>query len=497
MEQFIPFQPFLRPQLRTVLGNVDYLQFEGTLRRIDEMLIKSGVELFFVKECNKRIQGGSKPMERKWLERYQRNSICALRSMVLKELMGLPVRELSCRLAESELYRWFCRIPESGAAIRVPSKTTLNDYERRLDENSMRLIINELLLAAATLDDQGNPPWNLKNMIELETVFIDTTCVKCNIHFPVDWVLLRDATRTLMKATLLIREHGLKQRMAAPQDFLKAMNRLCIQMTHCRRQKESKRNRKKILRGMKRLMQTVERHAQRHRELLEKNWKETDWSEGQARQVINRIDGVIALLPQAIKQAHERIIGERQVDSKKKILSLYETDCRVIVRGKAEAEVEFGNTLLFAEQNQGLVVDWKLYEESAPADCRVLPESLERLQKLGKVKSVVADRGFDSAANRAFCEKEGMFNGICPRAPKELSKRMSEELFAQLQTRRAQSEGRIGILKNCFLGRPLRVKGIGHRKIAVAWAVLSHNLWVLARIEQRKKEREEDLALAA
>jgi hypothetical protein len=32
--------------------------------------------------------------------------------------------------------------------------------------------------------------------------------------------------------------------------------------------------------------------------------------------------------------------------------------------------VDFGNTLLLVEPAQGLVVDWHLYEESAPADSR-------------------------------------------------------------------------------------------------------------------------------
>ena len=35
-------------------------------------------------------------------------------------------------------------------------------------------------------------------------------CLKADIHFPVDWVLLRDGVRTLMKATLLIRKAGLR-----------------------------------------------------------------------------------------------------------------------------------------------------------------------------------------------------------------------------------------------------------------------------------------------
>ena len=59
-------------------------------------------------------------------------------------------------------------------------------------------------------------PWTnrgklgLKEALDLEEYFLDSTCLKANIHFPTDWVLLRDGVRTLMKATSLIRRAGLK-----------------------------------------------------------------------------------------------------------------------------------------------------------------------------------------------------------------------------------------------------------------------------------------------
>jgi hypothetical protein len=67
----------------------------------------------------------------------------------------------------------------------------------------------------------------------------------------------------------------------------------------------------------------------------------TEWTRPQALQVIRRIDSILNQLPTAIKQAHERIIGERLIPTKDKILSLYDQDVHVIVRGKLESEVEF------------------------------------------------------------------------------------------------------------------------------------------------------------
>ena len=102
--------------------------------------------------------------------------------------------------------------------------------------------------------------------------------------------------------------------------------------------------------------------------------------------------------------------------------------------------------------------------------------------------AVVTDRGFASASNSRTLKAGGTFDGLCPRQPAELSRKMKGKKFARLQRRRAQTEARIGILKHGFLGRPMRAKGFDHRELALAWGVLTHNLWMLARLRKTKKE---------
>jgi hypothetical protein len=488
----LPFQPTLCPALPVVLGNVDYREFEFQLRRVDQLLIASGVEKSFVEQSLARYDRQFPAATTKARARHQRHSYRALRCNVLRGLLGEDYRGMSRRLAECPLFRWFCGLEEL-AAVRVPGKSTLQDYAHWLPAATLRPIIEQLIRAAQ--QPTGAAALELAQGIELETVWLDTTCLKTNIHFPVDWVLLGDAVRTLMKATRLIRAHGLKQRMEPPETFLKAMNRLSLRMTFARRAKDSKKQRKKILRLMKQLVKVVAGHARRHRALLDQAWAQTDWTRPQAEQVLRRMDGVLALLPQAQKQAHERIIGERRVDNADKVLSLYETDTRVIVRGKAGAAVEFGNTLLLAEQKDGVIVDWQLHRDSVPADVRQLPESMARMEAaygVGTLQALGADRGFSSAANQALLQAKGIYDGICPKHPARLQERMTEDRFVQLQRRRSQTEGRIAIFKNGFLGRPLRAKGFEHREMAVTWQVLTHNLWVLARLEQKQ-----EMALAA
>ena len=488
----LPFQPTLCPALPLVLGNVDYQQFEFHLRRMDHLLIAGGVEKSFVEQCLARFDKQFPNAKTKARQRHQQHSFRALRCNVLRGLLGEDYRGMSRRLAECPLFRWFCGLEEL-AAVRVPGKSLLADYAYWLPAQTMRPLITQLILTA------HQPPsasaLELACGIELETVWLDTTCLKTNIHFPVDWVLLGDAVRTLMKAVKLIRAHGLKQRMESPETFLKAMNRLGMAMTFARRAKDSKKARKKTLRLMKQQIKAVTGHARRHRELLDQQWNQTDWTRAQAEVVLRRMDGVLALVPQAQKQAHERIIGERRVDNADKVLSLYETDTRVIVRGKAGGEVEFGNTLLLAEQRDGVIVDWQLHRASAPADARQLSDSLQRMEKaygVGAIRAMGTDRGFSSAANQTLLEGKGIYDGIAPKNPVRMKERMSEERFVELQRRRSQTEGRVAILKNRFMGRPLRAKGYDHREMAVSWQVLTHNLWVLARLEQKQ-----EMALAA
>jgi hypothetical protein len=467
------------------VGNVDYLTLRQRLEQIDELLRTSGVEQEFVELALQSWLEGSKTPTAREQQRFQLRSRRALRCTVLRTLLQEDYRGFSCQVAGNPLYQWFCLI-DALDQVRVPSKSELQRFAHWLPAPQMRKLNNILLVTALSQPRK----LELKKPLDLESYFLDTTCLEANIHFPTDWVLLRDGVRTLMKATALIRKQGLKGRMEPPQEFLRRINRLSMAMTHQRRQADGKKGRKRVLRQMKQQVKIVRNHARRHRELLDKNWQETDWTRPQAEQVLRRIDGVLTVLPKAQQQAHERIIGGRLVPNAEKVLSLYEPSVHVLVRGKVGAEVEFGNTVLLGENRQGIILDYQVWKDQAPADVNLLAESLERVvSALGrKMGAVVTDRGFASGANSRGLKDSEIFDATCPRKPEELKARMKEVRFSELQRRRGQTEARIGILKQNFFGSALRAKGFAHRELAVAWAVLTHNLWKLARLRKKKRK---------
>jgi hypothetical protein len=475
----IPFELPLPKILPTIEGNVDYRTLRDQLVQINQILMHSGLENQFIEADLERWLEGQKNVSAKAQDTRQFHSRRALRCNIARLLLREGYRGFAARLADSPLLQFFCGISEVDR-VKVPAKSTLQRYATWWTEPEVRQLCGQLLQTGA----QEPEKLQLPEAVDLESCFLDTTCVAANIHYPVDWVLFRDATRTLMKAVGLIREQRLKHRMESPESFITRINRLCIEMTHTRAKQDSKRHRKVTLRKMDRVVGTVAAHARRYWKLLDEKWDQTEWTRPQAEQVLRRIDQVLEQLPQARQQARQRILSGQMVESKDKILSLYEREVRVIVRKKAGKDVEFGNMLLLGENPQGLILDWELFKETAPADNKVLPQSVQRMKAVfGPVlKELGADRGFDSQAVQNALKEAGIYNGVCPRSVHQLKERSGSWKFRKLQRRRGQTEGRVAILKNVFVGQPARSKGYSNRALAVSWAVLTHNLWVMARM---------------
>ena len=489
----IPYQLSLRPAIPNIYGGaLDFREFRDQLSQMDNLLRYSGAGESLVSSALKRwedqsVKNGAKVTSAS-RQKQQQHLHYALRCNIARHLTGLSFRDFSIRLADSALLQWFTGINFFDHK-KAASKSSIERYDKYFNITEVQTAIDKLIFQAAGSDGTFGLP-GLEETVSLENVFADSTCIKANIHFPVDWVLLRDAVRTLTKSIILIRGQGLKHRMPKPSGFITHINQLCIEMTHARRRPDSRKERKRILREMKRLAKIIRRHGKIYRTLLKSDWEKTEWSEAQMKQALKRIDNVLTQLPKAIKQAHERIIGERRVKNNDKILSLYEKDVHVITRGKAGAEVEFGNGLYLAEQENGLIIDWKLFEDQPPSDTKLVKESLDRMiERYRNISSYCTDRGFDSPKNRKLLEEYMIYNAICPRSPKLMIERREESKFVLLQTRRAQTEGRIGIFKNSYLGRPLRSKGFEHKENTVVWCVLTHNLWVLARMIQAEEQQ--------
>jgi len=474
----VPEQEFLSPILPRVKASKDYRDRKTLLEKCDELLGKSGIEIRLQEAALVKAQEQSdKVLTEKQRLHIQQWTSQALRCNIARILTGDSFRQFAFHLAESFLLQQFCRLIKFDT-VHVPGKSTLQEYSEAFEVEEIQEIIH-LLTGSA---QKKSAEIGLEESFDDSVVLMDSTCMELNIHFPVDWVLLRDALRTLTKAIECIRRHGLKSRIQTPSEFRKQMNKLCIAMTHQKRGKDSRKRRKEILRQMKRLSRCVEKHGRRYHKLLSDQWEKTDLSQKEVDQILKRIDSILTQLPEAIDQAHERIIGERQVPNDRKILSLYESHSQVYHRGKAGKPTEFGLQLLVGESMDGLIVDWDLVEGAPKNDTQHLKPCIERLQASGiTILEAVGDRGFASLKNSKYLFQQQIGDQLCPRGVIDLQKRLQEKEFVTFQKRRAQTEARISILKHRFIGPTIPAKGIKRQKKHVAWSILTHNLWVIAR----------------
>jgi hypothetical protein len=474
----VPEQQFLSPVLPRVKASKDYRDRKELLEKCNELLDKSGIEIRLQESALEKAQEQSdKALTEKQRLHIQEWTSQALRCNIARILTGDSFRQFAFHLAESSLLQQFCRLIKFNT-VHVPGKSTLQEYSEAFEVEKIQEIIY-LLTGSAQKKSVG---LGLEESFDCSVVLMDSTCMELNIHFPVDWVLLRDAVRTLTKSIECIRRHGLKSRIQSPSEFRKRMNKLCIAMTHQKRGKNSRKRRKEILRQMKRLSTCVEKHGRRYCQLLLDQWEKTDLSQPEADQILKRIENILTQLPAAIHQAHERIIGERQVPNDRKLLSLYESHSQVYYRGKAGKQTEFGLQLLIGESMEGLIVDWDLVEGVPKNDTRHLQPCVERLQASGlTILEAVGDRGFASVKNSDYLSQEQIGDQLCPRGVIDLQKRIQEKKFATFQKRRAQTEARISILKHRFIGPTIPVKGMKRQKKHVGWSILTHNLWVIAR----------------
>ena len=479
------FQPDLRPELPLVDGPKEYREQRVLFIRLDELFSQSGLEreFFDLSVAHRKIDlNAHSAAEVGWM---LQKSTLAFRSNIARMITGLDHRDFCTRLADSSLLQWFLQIGQVEG-VSTFAKSTSDRYAHYIDADSLQKLNAHLI----SLLQGAQSDFGLDQPISFKDIFFDSTCLKAPIHHPVDWVLLRDATRSLMKAVERIRQEGLLARMPkAPLDFLSEMNALCMAMTAKNRTTDGKKQRKRVFRDMKKLLRRVEQHAQRHLDLLKELGENTRLHPGQIQYLINQMENIIGQVPAIIKQAHERIIGARKLANKDKVLSLYDPDVQVIQRGKSNGEVEFGNNLWLGENADGFIVDY-LLEKEKTSDAKQVEPAIERLiqEQSLPIQSVWGDRGLHSAENQKTLESAGIYSGLVPRDVNELSRRL--ELEPQLREglkRRAGTEARISIVIRKFMGTPARAKGFENRSMMVGWAVLSHNLWKLARLEQAKQ----------
>lgn len=220
LDNLVFIQSWLRPALTPVLHNRDHQRLVDDLEKLDQDLKASGLETKAIKFALENLEKGVSPKQR---NRRAEFAVYALRVELLRQILGVPGFEaFSVTLASSDLLTDFCGC-RSIAGIRWTSKSSLHRASTLFSDEQLRAL--NTLMVECVGSATSSTQLGLEGPEDLSVCLVDSTCLEANIHFPVDWLLLRDVSTTLLKAIKLIRNEGLLNRMVdLPEELSRSMN---------------------------------------------------------------------------------------------------------------------------------------------------------------------------------------------------------------------------------------------------------------------------------
>lgn len=133
-----------------------------------------------------------------------------------------------------------------------------------------------------------------------------------------------------------------------------------------------------------------------------------------------------------------------------KLVSLWETNARAIVRNKASKAVEFGRRWIVTRLTRGYIIGTACAKLGGGSDARIMGEVLDHFKRMmGRLPSLlVYDRGGDGPANHAtLAERKVRHNGIF-RKGKVSQPGLGRNIMLKARRERASSEASIATIKH-------------------------------------------------
>ncbi|MGA7123626.1 MAG: ISNCY family transposase [Polyangiaceae bacterium] len=434
-------------------------QMDPRLRRIDEVLKDDALVDAVLEAMRGRFpQSGRRG-------RRGTPAEVALRMLVLKHLKNWSYEQLEWEVKGNLVYRHFCRID----AGKVPDAKTMVRLGQLLEGRSLRAVFERIVqLAVARRVTRGRK------------MRVDTTVVETPIRYPSDSRLCEDVAQGVCREIERLRSEG----VTAPSGFRnvrRSVTRRVREITHVSRRPIARDAKRRALQRPYRRLLTIVRRTIRQADVAVKRARRGCRPlSGRGRRSVRNLERLARVGEKVVTQTKERVF-KGNAKSSEKLVSIFETQTKIIRRGKAGRATEFGQMVKVQEAEGGVITDVGVVEGT---DHALLVPSVQRHKEVfGHVPHVVAtDRGFFKTENVHRIEEMGVRCAAVPkpgyRSPSWL-KRERQRSFRKARAWRAGGEARIARLKNTFGMRRARYKGDSGVARSAHWAAIANNLMAI------------------
>jgi IS5 family transposase len=361
-------------------------------------------------------------------------------------------------------------------------------FHHRTISDNVSLIDEDVLAEVNTILLKSGRPLFQSKVGEPLAVKVDTYVLESNVHFPTDLNLLWDSCR---KCTRLLRDlydnYDIKgwRKWRDWEKKLKGQMRLCHRI-----------NKGGGANKQKRLERAVKKYLELAYDLEAKSNKCIEELKDTYLFVRDYVKLLEAehfqdMLIKHIDLIERRLLKGEKIPHDEKIFSLFEPHTEWVNKGKLYPSVELGHKLLVATDQYGLILDYKVMEQTVDGK-ETLP-LVDRLLKRygeGSIGSISFDKGFSEQENRELLELY-IPNVIMPKRGKLSLKdeeREGTKKFKSLRSQHNAIESDINCLEHHGLNR-CPDKGLNGFKRYAGLGVLAYNLHKIGNCLLAKKNQ--------
>jgi transposase, IS5 family len=395
-----------------------------------------------------------------------------LRLMFLKFRYRLGFESLCREVSDSISWRRFARIGIDG---RVPHPTTLMKITSRCGEAAVAGL-NETLWAKAAE----------ARVLRTHRIRADTTVIPADVAYPTDSGLLAKAVGKLARTVRRVHAAGGATRTQA-RDRRRSASRRVREIAGKLRtrgklaREESTTAIRRITGELVRLAQTAAADARAVLRNGRRGLRHIDNGRmrGRLHRALDELATTIERTGRIVDQTRTRLAGQTPPGATR-LVSLHDPDARPIRKGRIDRPVEFGYKAQVVDNDDGVVLDYRVEPGAAP-DTPQLAPAIERIRRrTGRApRAVTADRGYGEAGVERDLHELGVRTVAIPRKAKTSSTRRAVEHgrgFRRLVKWRTGSEGRISYLKRGYGWDRSRLDGQHGAAIWCGYGILAHNL---------------------
>jgi transposase, IS5 family len=293
-------------------------------------------------------------------------------------------------VSDSISWRRFARIGIDG---RVPHPTTLMKITTRCGEAAVAGL-NETLWAKAAE----------ARLLRTHRIRADTTVIPADVAYPTDSGLLAKAVGKLARTVRRVHAAGGAARTKTP-DHRRAASRRVREITGKLRtrgklaREESTTAIRRITGELARLAQTAAADARAVLRNGRRGLRHIDNGRmrGRLHRALDELATTIERTGRIVDQTRTRLAGQTPPGATR-LVSLHDPDARPIRKGRIDRPVEFGYKAQVVDNDDGVVLDYRVEPGAAP-DTPQLAPAIERIRRrTGRApRAVTADRGYGEA----------------------------------------------------------------------------------------------------